>query len=174
MTESLVITSRPRSVVREHPIAVFLVLLFAITAVVEIVPMPELVHGPVENVLGAFVPALIVTALVGGRAGLREFLGRCLRWRVRLRWYAAALLSIPLVVLGLAPLLYGTAPLNALADNWPLLFTSFLPTLAFMVVFDNVAEEAGWTGFLFARLQDRWPPMKAALLTAIPSGPGTC
>lgn len=34
-----------------------------------------------------------------------------------------------------------------------------------MVVFNSLAEEAGWTGFLFARLQDRHGPMRAALVT---------
>ena len=161
-------TPAPRSIVRDHPIAAFLVLVAAFTAVVEVFPAPDWVHGSLENVLGAAVPALIVTALVGGRVGVREFLARCLRWRVRLRWYAVALVSLPLVVLVLAPLLYGTAPLHALADNWPLILTSFLPTLAVLVVLDNVAEEAGWTGFLFDRLQGRWTPMRAALLSAVP------
>jgi hypothetical protein len=34
-----------------------------------------------------------------------------------------------------------------------LLFTAFLPALAIMIVLNNVAEEIGCTGFVFARLQ---------------------
>jgi uncharacterized protein len=65
-------------------------------------------------------------------------------------------------------LLYGMAPLRALSQGWPNVVTSFLPTLGLMVVFHNVAEEAGWTGFLFARLQERHRPATAALFAFLP------
>jgi hypothetical protein len=59
--------------------------------------------------------------------------------------------------------LYGLAPLRALAQNWLLLFTACLPALAIMIVLNNVAGEIGWTGFVFARFQDRHGPLRAAL-----------
>lgn len=154
--------------VQRHPVAAFLLLVFAITGVLAALPFPDLAFGPSGNILGAAVPAVVVTAVVGGRAGLRDLAGRVLRWRVPMRWYAVSLLALPAALLLLAPVLYGVHPLVALAENWPLFFTSFLPTLAFMVVLNNVAEEAGWTGFLFARLQARHGPLRAALLASIP------
>ena len=36
-----------------------------------------------------------------------------------------------------------------------------------MILLNNVAEEVGWTGFVFARLQDRHGPLRAALLTTV-------
>jgi membrane protease YdiL (CAAX protease family) len=51
-----------------------------------------------------------------------------------------------------------------------LLFTAFLPALAIMILLNNVAEEIGWTGFVFARFQDRHGPLRAALLTRVSSG----
>jgi membrane protease YdiL (CAAX protease family) len=63
--------------------------------------------------------------------------------------------------------LYCLAPLRALEQNWMLIFTSFLPALAITIVCNNVAEEIGWTGFTFARLQDRHGPLRAALLTTV-------
>jgi membrane protease YdiL (CAAX protease family) len=157
-----------RSLVGRHPIAAFLVLVFAVTGLLMVLPIPELTYGPLENILGAAVPAFVVTAIVGGRAGLRDLVRRSLRWRVPLRWYAVSLLALPTALLLLAPALYGTDPLVALAENWSLLVTSFVPTLAFMVVFNNVAEESAWTGFLFARLQERHAPLPAALVASIP------
>ena len=44
---------------------------------------------------------------------------------------------------------------------------AFLPALAIMIVLNNVAEEIGWTGFVFAQLQDRHGPLRAALLTTL-------
>jgi uncharacterized protein len=154
--------------VGRHPVAAFLLLVFVITGVLAALPIPDLAFGPIENILGAALPAVIVTAVVGGRAGVRDLARRALRWRVPLRWYAVSLLGLPAVLLVLAPALWGTAPLGALAENWPLLITSFLPTLAFMIVLNNVAEEAAWTGFLFARLQGRHAPLRAALLVSVP------
>jgi uncharacterized protein len=36
-----------------------------------------------------------------------------------------------------------------------------------MILLNNVAEEIGWTGFVFARFQDRHGPLRAALLTTV-------
>jgi hypothetical protein len=49
---------------------------------------------------GPLLGALIVTAVVDGRRGLRELGSRMLRWRVGWQWYAAALLIPLTVVLG--------------------------------------------------------------------------
>src|SRR4051812_43118395 len=88
-------SSRP-SVVARHPVTAFLVLVFAIPVPLEFVPMPDAAHGPAENVLGAALPAVVVTGLVSGRDGVRDLVRRTLRWRVPLRWYAVALLGLPL------------------------------------------------------------------------------
>jgi membrane protease YdiL (CAAX protease family) len=113
------------------------------------------------------MPAFIVAALVSGKAGVRDLAGRSLRWRVPLRWYLISLLAPLLILLIVVTILYGFAPLRALAENWLLLFTAFLPALAIMILLNNVAEEIGWTGFVFARFQDRHGPLRAALLTTV-------
>ena len=46
-------------------------------------------------------PALagpLLTGFISGRAGLREFLSRLLKWRVAGCWYAVALLTAPLLM----------------------------------------------------------------------------
>ena len=166
-----------RSWIIRHPIATFLVLVYATTTALVFVPRgltePGLLpggatpHGALENVLGSAVPAFIVTALISGKAGVRDLARRSFRWRVPLRWYAISLLAPLLILLIAVTILYGLAPLRALAQNWLLLFTAFLPALAIMIVLNNVAEEIGWTGFVFARFQDRHGPLRAALLTAV-------
>ena len=154
-----------RSLVGRHPITAFLLLAYSLTVAVVVIPFPEEVGGALENIVGVAVPAFVVTALVGGVGGVRDLLRRCMRWRVPLRWYAIAV-TLPPVVLVITPALYGQAPLHALAGNWSLLFTSFLPTFVFFVVLDTLPEEAGATGFLFSRLQHRYGPMRAVLLTS--------
>ena len=107
----------------------------------------------------AALPAFIVTALVSGKPGVRGLARRSLPWRVPLRWYLISLLAPLLIFLIAVTILYGFAPLRALAQNWLLLFTAFLPALAIMILLNNVAEEIGWTGFVFARFQDRLGPL---------------
>src|SRR5215218_412400 len=48
-------------------------------------------------VLGPGVAGMLLTGLIDGRAGLREFRSRLLKWRVGARWWAVALLTAPLV-----------------------------------------------------------------------------
>jgi uncharacterized protein len=91
-----------------------------------------------------------------------------LRWRVGLRWYVLALWGMPIAALLTASAFLGTAPMNALAERWELLFTVVLPHLLLIIVFSNVAEEVGWTGFLLARLQHRYGPLKASAIVTIP------
>ena len=169
--------SRVRSWMIRHPIATFLVLVYATTTALVFVPRvltePGMLpggatpHGVLENVLGSAVPAFIVTALVSGKVGVRDLARRSFRWRVPLRWYLISLLAPPLIFLIAVTILYGLAPLRALGQNWLQLFTAFLPALAIMILLNNVAEEIGWTGFVFARLQDRHGPLRAALLTTV-------
>jgi uncharacterized protein len=98
---------------------------------------------------------------------VRDLARRSLRWRVPLRWYLTSLVAPLLILLIAVTILYGFAPLRALAQNWLLLFTAFLPALATMILLNNVAEEIGWTGFVFARFQDRHGPLRAALVTTV-------
>jgi membrane protease YdiL (CAAX protease family) len=86
---------------------------------------------------------------------------------VPLRRYAISLLAPLLIFLTAVTILYGFAPLRALAQNWLLLLTAFLPALAIMIMLNNVAGEIGWTGFVFARFQDRYGPLRAALPTTV-------
>jgi membrane protease YdiL (CAAX protease family) len=173
-----------RSWIVRHPIATFLVLVYATTTALVFVPRaltePGLLpggatpHGALENVLGSAVPAFVVAALVSGKAGVRDLARRSFRWRVPLRWYLISLLAPLLILLIAITILYGFAPLRALTQNWLLLFTAFLPALAIMIVLNHVAEEIGWTGFVFARFQDRHGPLRAALLTTFPRSELLC
>ena len=120
------------------------------------------------HLFGSALPAFLVMAALHGRAGVRDLASRSLRWRVGARWYLFALLGVPIAVVLCASVIFGLAPLNALVDKWPLLFTVMLPNLLLRIVFFNVIEEIGWTGFLQARLQDRHGPLKACVLVEIP------
>jgi hypothetical protein len=127
------------SLVARHPTGSFLVMAFTFLwlSMVPVLfmgwppPPPTTPLGHlVAAALGACslaLPAFVVTAGVGGKAGVRDLVSRTLRWRVRVRWYLFAVFGVPLGALLLAPLFLGAEPIEALGQNWTLLFTSFLP-----------------------------------------------
>ncbi|PWH06038.1 CPBP family intramembrane metalloprotease domain-containing protein [Brachybacterium endophyticum] len=113
--------------------------------------------------LGPIGSALIVTAVVDGRAGLRAWAGRLLRFRVNWRWYAVSLLAVPagLIVAGTAvSLAMGgsvVAPSLALLVLYP-------PLLVLQLLTTGLAEEPGWRDFALNRLQKRFSPLAAAAI----------
>jgi membrane protease YdiL (CAAX protease family) len=128
------------------------------------IELPLTVVQTVATIVALAFPAFLVTAATGGREGVRDLLRRLLRWRVGLQWYLFVLFGLPMGVLLSAIVVYGVAPLGALARNWALLFTAFLPGVVVPFLHTNLWEELGWTGFLQSTLQDRRGPLLASLI----------
>lgn len=105
---------------------------------------------------GPSVAGVLLTGLVHGRAGLREFLSRLLTWQVSIRWYAIALLTAPLVMLGiLLPLSLVSPdfrPGILTEDDW----ASFLLLSFAIALAASIFEELGWTGFATPELRRRY------------------
>lgn len=146
--------------IRRHPLLVFFVLAFAITWA----PVP---FG-VFMAAGPLIGALVVTAVVGGRRGLRELCSRVIRWRVGWQWYTAALL-IPLAVglasggltvaLGAPGSVFGELEISGLV----LLFALRLV----IPIFSPIGEEPGWRGFALPRLLADRSPLEVTLFLGV-------
>jgi uncharacterized protein len=128
---------------------------------------PRFVYALIAMLAGPSVTGLLLTALVHGRTGLRSFLSRLLTWRVRLAWYAAALLTAPLLM---------TATLLALS----LMSPAFLPglytaddTVPLLLIGLGVGvsagafEELGWTGFAIPALRRRYGVPATGLIVGL-------
>jgi len=113
---------------------------------------------------GPLVAALVVTAAVDGRAGLRRLGGSMVRWRVGARWYLVAVFAPLTIWLATYSLALTGSPLAALAQQWTLLFTLFFPLVAVGIIFPSVGEEPGWRGFALPRLQARHGPVIGSLI----------
>jgi uncharacterized protein len=166
-----------RRLIAGHPVAIFLALVFSVSAAVagvpvltrrDILPFDLALYDALGPLLGVALPAFVVVAATGGREGVRELASRCLRWQVRLRWYLFTFFSIPAAVLLGAGALFGRALIVVLADRWTLLFTAVLPQLLLLILCCIVAEEIGFMGFLQAKWQDRFGPLKASVLVTVP------
>jgi membrane protease YdiL (CAAX protease family) len=116
---------------------------------------------------GPAMAAFVVTALTGGRPAVGQLLRRMVQWRVGIHWYLLILFGVPLVELLGAFAVLGSVPLDDLAKNWPLIFTSYLPQVLVAVVVIGLAEETGWRGFALPRLQDRRGPLVGTAVLAV-------
>jgi membrane protease YdiL (CAAX protease family) len=145
--------------VRRHPLVAFFVLAYALTwPVIPLVSVSLLWGFPA--LFGPALAAVIVAAITDGKPGLKSLLGRTVRWRVGLRWYAIAL-ALP-VILTLA-----TAGVHLLLDA-PTSFRfgtiSVLAPIIFVLV---VGEELGWRGYALPKLLARVSPVAASLILGV-------
>lgn len=84
------------ALVRRYPLTAFFVLAYLLTWwVYPLLQVSPLLGFP--GLLGPALAAIVVVAIVGGKAGLKDLLGRVLRWRVGIGWYALAL-GLPAVL----------------------------------------------------------------------------
>jgi membrane protease YdiL (CAAX protease family) len=166
-----------RRLIASHPVSAFLIMVYVVNLATafppsltrrDLLPYGHAPYDLLSHIVGLAVPAFIVSAALRGTAGMRDLSQRCLRWRCGVHWYLLAFLGPTFLTLLLATALAGTAPLVAVAENWPRFFTLILPSLAFAFVVSNFYEEIGWTGFLLDRVQDRYWPLKAAAIVSVP------
>ena len=140
---------------RRHPVSSFFALAYGISwgGILMVVSTSGFTLGDlrlldtdlifVSMLLGPCTAGLALTALLEGREGMRRLGSRVAHWRVGLRWYVVALMTMPLLLLAaLWPLSVFVDPAFAPQFRW-LLFAVGLVAGSF--------EEVGWTGFATPR-----------------------
>ncbi|MFL5805028.1 MAG: type II CAAX prenyl endopeptidase Rce1 family protein, partial [Roseiflexaceae bacterium] len=109
--------------------------------------------------MGPTLAAFLIAAATSGRGGVRRLLQRYIQWRVGASWYLLVLTGpIVMIVVGLSAWL-GLAPLATAAQQWPLIFSVYLPKALALAVFPALAEEPGWRGVALPQLQNRFGPV---------------
>ena len=111
---------------------------------------------------GPLIAGLAMTYLLDGKTGLRELFSRMSLWRSGLRWYAAALLPFPVLILGV------------LWTLSVLVSPDFAPGfLAFGILAGLLAgfiEEVGWMGFAYPRMEKKFGIWRATIYLALLHG----
>lgn len=126
-------------------------------------PLGSALGGPVF-LLGVFAPGLVAVMLTGregGRHAVGTLLGRMTYWNVGLRFYAFALLLMPLTKLAVAVLHH------LLTGNWPPFGETRPVVLVVVTVLSTIGqagEELGWRGYLLPRLAERTGLAAASLI----------
>jgi membrane protease YdiL (CAAX protease family) len=167
-----------KTFVTRHPVATYFALVFAISwGGILIVVAPGGIPGEPEDVARLFpfalaalfagpsVAGIVMTAIVSGRAGLRELLVRLGRWRVGAASWAAALLTGPVLV---AAVLLGLSLYSP--DFVPGLITTedklglLVFGLGWGLVGGGLLEELGWTGFAVPTLRRHYSALATGLI----------
>ena len=78
--------SKLLSMMKQQPLVTFFILAYGLSW-----GSYYILGGPFLFPMGSLLAAIIVASITQGGAGLKDLLSRCLRWRVGLNWYAAAL-----------------------------------------------------------------------------------
>jgi membrane protease YdiL (CAAX protease family) len=165
-------TSSTAALIRRHPVAAFLTWAFSVGQLLAFTPvvvdtgLPRQLFVVASTLIGLLLPALVITWIADGPAGVRALWHSAVRTRVSWKWYALVLVAVPATAIAIAAALLGrpsdlspSAVASAAAGG---LLMSFLLTF----VVNNWWEEVAWMGFVQARLQARRSPVRAAVLTA--------
>ncbi|HSL30798.1 MAG TPA: CPBP family intramembrane glutamic endopeptidase [Anaerolineales bacterium] len=114
--------------------------------------------------------AVAVSAILAGRAGVRELLGRFLIWRVGMKWYIVGFFLLAAIILGgigLHVLFGGPMPIIPAAESPVWQIALAFPLFILVGILFNT-EEIAWRGFVISRLQARYGALVASLLLVIP------
>jgi uncharacterized protein len=123
---------------------------------------------------GFGVAAVIMTGLTLGRAGVISLLRRYLQWRVGWRWYLAAFLLAPALIVGgvyINAVLTGILPDFSTVIAYQIFGESaYLPLFIlpfFLVDFIANGEEIGWRGYVLPRLQAKYSALTSTLILGV-------
>ncbi len=156
--------ARPHNLISRYPVVAFFLIAYAFSWTIGALLIadhqgalsaPQALHY--ISAFGPALAALIVTALIGGRAGLVELGRRVVRFNVGWRWWLIGV-GTPLL-LGIAAVLIYLMSNSALPD-----LTLFgevdylgnigaLAALALWIATYGFGEEIGWRGFAFHRME---------------------
>jgi len=167
-----------KAFIKNHPVPTYFALTFVISwgLVLLFIGGPGGIPGTPEQtkkllpivvlvmLVGPSLSGILLTGLVHGRAGFREFLSRLIRWRVGVRWYAVAILTTPVLATAALLALLPTSPvfipgIIASGNKASLLLSGIMAGLA-----AGIFEELGWTGFAVPRLRLRHSVLATGLI----------
>lgn len=166
-------------VIRERPVLSYFILTFIVSwSLLLLIGGYDLFSGVdwdesslfglaiIAMLTGPTVASLVLTWRLAGRAGVRDLSSRMRRWRVAIRWYAVALLTAPVVVLGVSLGLWLTS-----SAFRPPIFSDEATAAALLAGFGvgltTVLEELGWTGFAIPRLRLRHSAFATGVIVGV-------
>lgn len=161
----------PLKLIRRHPLISYFAIAYAFSWTYDLLflvrfPLPDVPGRSTPRDFGPSVAALVVTAVIAGKPGLKQFFQRFLIWRVNAVWYLFIFVAVPAIYL-LGILLVPGALASFKAPPLIGVLLSPLIFLILVVLAGPLFEEPGWRGFALPRLQQRWDPLVGALILGV-------
>lgn len=152
------------SLTKRHALAIFCALTITLTFAATLLPLP----GQVIPIVMVFIPALTaisLTALSGGKAGVRSLLGKLAQWRIDPKWIAIAVVLGLVVRLAMSLIALGMWMISTieLRSGGPASFV----LLAVVFFIFAMPEELGWRGYALPKLLERRSPLAAGLIVGV-------
>ena len=166
---------------RKHPVAAYFALTFTISWGLAVLAVsrtggmrgttpgsdPRFAYALMAMLAGPSVTGLLLTALLAGGVGLREYMSRLLMWRVDVTSYVAAILIAPLAMIATLVALSVASPAFV-----PGILTSDQTASVLLVglavgLSAGVFEELGWTGFAIPALRQRHGVLATGLIVGV-------
>lgn len=132
------------SIIVRHPLIAFFLLAYLISWGSYLV-----FSGPAFFAFGSTVAAIVLAALAKGRDGLKDLLNRCVRWRVNVWWYIAAI-AVPAAI-GFGAIYLNAAFGSALPPTFSGTWYEALLIIPLAIFDAPLWEETGWRGFAMPR-----------------------
>ncbi len=160
-----------RTAVRRHPLFAYFALVYAFSWgywIPDALSGGHVSHFP--GLLGPMLAAFVVTAAVEGGPGVRDLVARMGRWRIPLRWYAAAVVPLAVALLAAAVLaIFGEdfPTLDRFATMKGIPNAGILATFGLVLLVNAYGEETGWRGFATPRLRERHTLVGASLILSL-------
>ena len=110
-------------------------------------------------VVGVALAGVLFTGILEGRSGLRDLFSRIGRWRIEVRWYAAALLIPPFLI---SVILLSLSFLLA-----PGFSPNFFPLGILFGLFPGFFEEIGWMGYAFPKMKANHSALRTSIILGV-------
>lgn len=117
----------------------------------------------IAGLLGPILSGFIMTAVTEGRPGIVRLLRRMVCWRVGIRWYAFALVGLPVTMVIATFIRPGAAESFDISAR-PFLLDYLRAFVSMVLLGGPLFEEPGWTGFAQPRLQRLSGPLIGGLV----------
>lgn len=156
-----------KTFLKKHQIIIFFTLTFIISW------SPWYTGGVGFKAAGPSYAGLIVVLLVSGWEGIKEMLGRLVKWRVGYRWWVVAFfgpLVVVLTAIGLHILAGGEAPSFQVWKVEPLMIPVLMLILISPIGGAGGEEPFGWRGYAQPMLQEKlgkWAPIITSFIIGI-------
>jgi membrane protease YdiL (CAAX protease family) len=161
--------------VKKYPLWAYFIVAYALSWMIEI-PLALSAQGSIQTAIpkslhylagyGPMLSAMIVTGLTEGFPGLKKLWSRMVLWRVKPKWWLAAVSPLGLYLFaGTTLWVFQGVQVDLVSmgevDFLPPLGLAALPL---WILTFGIGEETGWRGFVLPRLQEKRSALSATLI----------